>query len=350
GSIGSEIVRQVMSFDPACVLLCDQAESALHEFQLEMEEKFGKHKIKTFLGNIQSHERMSLLFDQYSPQIVFHAAAYKHVPMMEHHPAEAVLTNVAGTKNLADMAILHYVEKFVMISTDKAVNPTNVMGTSKRIAEKYVQSLSNFQDTDKSFKTKFVTTRFGNVLGSNGSVIPRFYKQIQSGGPVTVTDPEITRFFMTIPEAVLLVLEACTMGHGGEIFVFDMGQAVKIVDLAKKMIRLTGLIPDRDIKIQFTGLRPGEKLYEEVLSESEKTIPTYHDKIRIAKVSETSYFDTLRDVLDLIASCDNKDPLQLVKKMKQMIPEFLSKNSRFELLDAVTEKDIVTRLIPAEAV
>jgi FlaA1/EpsC-like NDP-sugar epimerase len=278
GSIGSEIARQVMKYGAGCVVLCDQAESSLHEFQLEMEEKFGKQRVKAFLGSIQNHDRMALLFQLYEPQIVFHAAAYKHVPMMEHHPAEAVMTNVLGTKNLADMAILHEVEKFVMISTDKAVNPTNVMGTSKRIAEKYVQSLDDFFGNEQSFKTKFITTRFGNVLGSNGSVIPRFYKQIQNGGPVTVTDPEITRYFMTIPEAVQLVLEACTMGHGGEIFVFDMGKPVKIVELARKMIRLTGLVPEKDIKIEFTGLRPGEKLFEELLSDVEKTIPTYHEK------------------------------------------------------------------------
>lgn len=340
GSIGSEIARQVMKYNPACVLLCDQAESSLHELQLEMEEKFDKQKIRTFLGSIQNYKRMSLLFHQFKPEIVFHAAAYKHVPMMEYHPTEAVLTNIAGTKNLADIAVLEGVEKFVMISTDKAVNPTNVMGTSKRIAEKYVQSLSNdIQENEKAFKTKFITTRFGNVLESNGSVIPRFYKQIQNGGPVTVTDPEITRYFMTIPEAVQLVLEACTMGHGGEIFVFDMGEPVRIVDLANKMIRLAGLIPNRDVKIEFTGLRPGEKLYEEVLSESEKTIPTYHDKIRIAKVSETSYPSISHDVLELIASCDHNNAFQLVRKMKQMIPEFSSKNSFYELTDGNMTKD-----------
>lgn len=354
GSIGAEIARQVMRYDPACVVLCDQAESSLHEFQLEMEELYGEQKVKTFLGSIQNHERMTLLFKQHRPQIIFHAAAYKHVPMMEHHPVEAVLTNVLGTKNLADMAILYEAEKFVMISTDKAVNPTNVMGTSKRIAEKYVQSLNDTLETDKeqkfwNFKTKFITTRFGNVLGSNGSVIPRFYKQIENGGPVTVTDPEITRFFMTIPEAVQLVLEACTMGHGGEIFVFDMGNPVKIVDLAKKMIRLNGLVPEKDIKIEFTGLRPGEKLYEEVLSESEKTIGTYHDKIRIAKVPRASYFEMLKDILDLIASCEQNDAYLVVKKMKQMIPEFLSKNSAYEVLDVAPVKEKEAQMLFAGA-
>lgn len=340
GSIGSEIARQVMQYGPAFVILCDQAESSLHELQLEMEEKFGNQKIKSFLGSIQNFQRMSLLFHEFRPEIVFHAAAYKHVPMMEYHPSEAVLTNIAGTKVLADMAIECEVEKFVMISTDKAVNPTNVMGTSKRIAEKYVQSLNNdIYEHSKIFKTRFITTRFGNVLGSNGSVIPRFYKQIQNGGPVTVTDPEITRFFMTIPEAVQLVLEACTMGHGGEIFVFDMGEPVKIVDLAQKMIRLAGLIPNRDIKIEYTGLRPGEKLYEEVLSEAEKTIPTYHEKIRIAKVAEASHEEIAQDIVDLISCCDQNNDYELVHKMKRMIPEFLSKNSFYEIEEGTGTKE-----------
>lgn len=368
GSIGLEIVRQVIQYKPAMVILCDQAESPLHEIQLEIEEKHPEQDMKVFIGSIQNHERMLSLFKQFHPEIIFHAAAYKHVPMMEHHPTEAILTNVLGTKNLADMAILFEAEKFVMISTDKAVNPTNVMGTTKRIAEMYVGSLNNVQHFDfsdeggnkadaqiplsttlaKHFKTKFITTRFGNVLGSNGSVIPRFYKQIQNGGPVTVTDPEITRYFMTIPEAVQLVLEACTMGHGGEIFVFDMGKPVKIVDLAYNMIKLAGLIPEKDIKIEFTGLRPGEKLYEELLNESEKTIPTHHEKIKIAKVPHCSYYDVLQKVLDIIESCDEGDKYVVVRKMKNMIPEFLSKNSQYEVLDIKPAKETRPQFIADE--
>jgi FlaA1/EpsC-like NDP-sugar epimerase len=281
---------------------------------------------------------MEIMFNIYRPQVVFHAAAYKHVPMMEHHPSEAILTNVMGTKNLADLAIAYAAQKFVMISTDKAVNPTNIMGTSKRIAEMYVQSLSsalgNEADSTYNHKnnTRFITTRFGNVLGSNGSVIPRFREQIQKGGPVTVTDPEITRFFMTIPEAVQLVLEAGTMGTGGEIFIFDMGKPVRIVDLAKKMIRLAGMVPDEDIKIIYTGLRPGEKLYEELLNKEEKTLPTHHEKIKIARVIPCSW-ETRNDIEDLIEMSMDEDNDELVRKMKSLVPEFKSKNSKYEKLD-----------------
>jgi len=353
GSIGSEIVRQVLSFKPEMVILCDQAESPLHEIQLEMEEKFPDSDIKIFIGNIRDRNRLQIPFREYRPHFVFHAAAYKHVPMMERHPNEAILTNVMGTKIIADLSVLYNVHKFVMISTDKAVNPTNVMGTSKRIAEMYVQSLSSVADNlvDQTImglingdgknatvgKTKFITTRFGNVLGSNGSVIPRFRQQIQQGGPVTVTHPEITRYFMTIPEAVQLVLEAAIMGKGAEIFVFDMGKPVKIVDLALKMIRLAGLTPDEDIKIVYSGLRPGEKLYEELLNEAEKTLPTHHEKIKIAKIIPCSH-KVIRDIEELINMSRLEDNYGIVRKMKELVPEFKSKNSQYEKLDLQLNK------------
>ncbi|WP_460879717.1 polysaccharide biosynthesis protein [Pontibacter rugosus] len=342
GSIGSEVVRQVLSYSPELVIVCDQAESPLHELQLEMEEQFPEANMAIFIGDITNSTRMYSMFKEYAPDVVYHAAAYKHVPMMENNPCEAILTNVMGTKNLADLSLTFDVEKFVMISTDKAVNPTNVMGTSKRIAEIYIQSLNglNHKKVNGSShpytqpsQTKFITTRFGNVLGSNGSVIPRFRQQIEKGGPVTVTHPDITRYFMTIPEAVQLVLEAGTMGRGGEIFIFDMGEPVKIVDLARKMIRLAGLVPEVDIPIAFTGLRPGEKLYEELLNEEEQTIPTHHSKIKISKVRVYSYDDVVNDIDELLKLNKNKDELQVVKKMKQIVPEYISKNSRFEELD-----------------
>ncbi|WP_248634873.1 polysaccharide biosynthesis protein [Pontibacter actiniarum] len=342
GSIGSEIVRQVLSYDPALVVVCDQAESPLHELQLEMEELYPDAQIAIFIGDITNSDRMYTLFKEYEPDVVYHAAAYKHVPMMENNPCEAILTNVLGTKNLADLSLTFDVEKFVMISTDKAVNPTNIMGTSKRIAEIYIQSLNNLHHGKvnghthpytKVVQTRFITTRFGNVLGSNGSVIPRFRQQIEKGGPVTVTHPDITRYFMTIPEAVQLVLEAGTMGNGGEIFIFDMGEPVKIVDLANKMIKLAGLIPNVDIPVTFTGLRPGEKLYEELLNEEEQTIPTHHKKIKISKVRHYSYDDVVSDIDELMKLNKTKDELQVVRKMKQIVPEYISKNSRFEELD-----------------
>ncbi|MCO5236438.1 MAG: polysaccharide biosynthesis protein [Chitinophagaceae bacterium] len=368
GSIGSEIVRQVMSYHPEMVILCDQAESPLHEIQLELEEKYPSAKIRTFIASIRNLRRMLIPFKEYRPHIVFHAAAYKHVPMMEKHPEEAILTNVLGTRNMADLSVCFGVEKFIMISTDKAVNPTNIMGASKRIAEIYVQSLNHasnnppaaeflsrlIQDDDDdsvtvtaNVKTRFITTRFGNVLGSNGSVIPRFREQIQHGGPVTVTHPEITRYFMTIPEAVQLVLEAATAGHGGEIFVFDMGEPVKIADLAINMIKLSGLAPDKDIKVVYTGLRPGEKLYEELLNEKEKTLPTHHEKIKIAKVVNKSYKEVLNDIESLTDLCKQGDAFKLVGKMKAIVPEYISNNSEFTKLDEANKSKVRIVRIPA---
>jgi FlaA1/EpsC-like NDP-sugar epimerase len=330
GSIGSEIVQQVLQYKPAMVILCDQAESPLHELRLHVEEAFPDVPAKVFIGDIRNYNRMRKLFLDYRPEVVFHAAAYKHVPMMEENPTEGVLTNVLGTKHIADLAVAFNVGKFVMISTDKAVNPSNVMGTTKRIAEIYIQSLKN-SSINKS--TRFITTRFGNVLGSNGSVIPRFKAQIQKGGPITVTHPEITRYFMTIPEAVHLVLEAGTMGVGGEIFIFDMGEPVKITDLALKMIKLAGLQPEKDIKIVYTGLRPGEKLYEELLNDGESTMPTYHEKIKISQVIDYDYEQVLADIDELLTLNKWNNVMAVVNKMKEIVPEFISKNSQFEGLD-----------------
>ncbi|MDB5121048.1 MAG: polysaccharide biosynthesis protein CapD [Sphingobacteriales bacterium] len=346
GSIGSEIVRQVAKFYPQMIILNDQSESPLHELQLELQDKKLDNNFHSFIGDVRDKVRMEVLFQTFKPHYVYHAAAYKHVPLMEHNPGEAVRTNVMGTKIIADLSVKYNVQKFVMISTDKAVNPTNVMGASKRIAEIYVQSLFNsFKDQEANIttsanlndrikiKTKFITTRFGNVLGSNGSVIPRFKAQIQKGGPITVTHPEITRYFMTIPEACRLVLEAGSMGKGGEIFIFDMGQSVKIVELAKKMIRLSGLVPNQDIAIEFSGLRPGEKLYEELLNDLENTVPTHHDKIMVAKVREYDFESIQNSINELIQlSCAYKDR-QVVVKMKQIVPEFKSNNSIYEELD-----------------
>lgn len=345
GSIGSEIVRQIVTFNPASVVLCDQAETPLHDLQLEIEEGFPETKIYIVMANIQNKSRMQTVFDEYLPQIIFHAAAYKHVPMMENNPCEAILTNVLGTKNIADLALESGVEKFVMISTDKAVRPTNIMGASKRLAEMYIQSLNNEKESailnenansangTAESGTKFITTRFGNVLGSNGSVIPRFKAQIEKGGPITVTHPEITRYFMTIPESVQLVLEAASMGNGGEIFIFDMGEPIKIVDLATNMIKLAGLSPEKDIKIVFTGLRPGEKLYEELLLVEEQTISTYHPKIKISKIISNSfiYVQNVIDELLLLNSLNND--YAVVKKMKEIIPDYISKNSKYEKID-----------------
>jgi FlaA1/EpsC-like NDP-sugar epimerase len=330
GSIGSEIVQQVLQYKPAMVILCDQAESPLHELRLHVEEAFPDVPAKVFIGDIRNYNRMRKLFLDYRPEVVFHAAAYKHVPMMEENPTEGVLTNVLGTKHIADLAVAFNVGKFVMISTDKAVNPSNVMGTTKRIAEIYIQSLKN-SSINKS--TRFITTRFGNVLGSTGSVIPRFKAQIQKGGPITVTHPEITRYFMTIPEAVHLVLEAGTMGIGGEIFIFDMGEPVKITDLALKMIKLAGLQPEKDIKIVYTGLRPGEKLYEELLNDGESTMPTYHEKIKISQVIDYDYEQVLADIDELLTLNKWNNVMAVVNKMKEIVPEFISKNSQFEGLD-----------------
>ena len=333
GSIGSEIVRQTLYYNPELIILVDQSESDLYEIENELKLKKGTLKIFPIVADITSEDRMDKIFREFEPQIVFHAAAYKHVPMMEKNPVEAVHCNIQGTKILADLSVKYKAEKFVMISTDKAVNPSNVMGASKRIAEMYVQSLNNYLKEKNPDATKFVTTRFGNVLGSNGSVIPVFKKQIDQGGPITVTHPEITRFFMTIPEACQLVLEAGAMGEGGEIFVFDMGKSIKITDLAKKMIQLSGLEVGRDIEIIFTGLRSGEKLYEEILSSYENTLPTYHHKILISKTREELYENVKRNIQLLINSVHDHDELKLVGIMKFIVPEFISNSSKFEVLD-----------------
>jgi FlaA1/EpsC-like NDP-sugar epimerase len=335
GSIGSELVRQLLNYRPSLIILCDKAETPMHEFVLEITEKQkNPNIIKAYLGDICDKNRMEHLFEVYNPQIVFHAAAYKHVPLMEDNPSIAVINNVAGTRQLAELAVANNVEKFVMVSTDKAVNPTNVMGASKRIAEIFTQSyFKHLTDTHGDTEppiTKFVTTRFGNVLGSNGSVIPRFRKQLEKGGPITVTDPEITRYFMTIPEACLLVIEAGVMGQGGEIFVFDMGKPVKIVDLARKVIRLAGKEPDKDIKIVFTGLRPGEKLYEELLSSAENSRPTYHEKIMIADVREYDFATVERKLDKLVNSARQHYTLETVHLMKDLVPEFVSTNAAYE--------------------
>lgn len=327
GSIGAELARQCARFNPELLILLDQAESPLHELQLEFGERAVACRYEVVIGDVRNKERMLNVFNTFKPQVVFHAAAYKHVPMMENNPSESVLTNILGTKTVADLAVDFKVEKFVMISTDKAVNPTNVMGASKRIAEIYTQSLG------KTSNTKFITTRFGNVLGSNGSVIPRFKKQIEEGGPITITHPDITRFFMTIPEACQLVLEAGCMGKGGEIFVFDMGQSVKIVDLARKMIRLSGLKEDRDIKIIYTGLRPGEKLFEELLASAENTQSTHHQQILVGKVREYEFSEVTQFINELILLFNTQDNTRIVSKMKDIVPEFVSNNSVFENLD-----------------
>ncbi|WET72014.1 MAG: nucleoside-diphosphate sugar epimerase/dehydratase [Sphingobacterium sp.] len=339
GSIGSEIASQLGKYEPQMIILCDQAESPLHNLQLDLQDEFPNQVYHTYIADVRSTKRMQLLFDTFKPHYVYHAAAYKHVPMMENHPLEAVQTNVMGTKNLADLAVEFQVEKFVFVSTDKAVNPTNIMGATKRIAEIYVQSLNNHLENSlgTTVHTKFITTRFGNVLGSNGSVIPRFRDQIQKGGPVTVTHPEITRYFMTIPEACRLVLEAGTMGQGGEIFVFDMGKSVKIVELAKKMIRLSGFKPNEDIEIKFTGLRPGEKLYEELLNDLENTLPTHHEKIMIAKVRENNYDIVCMKIGELQQRLATQNKNEVVYQMKIIVPEFKSKNSIYEQLDKEIE-------------
>jgi FlaA1/EpsC-like NDP-sugar epimerase len=330
GSIGSEIVRQLIPYSPEVIILCDQAETPLHNLELELKENGTRINCISYLADVTNKTRMEKLFEEFEPQYVYHAAAYKHVPMMELCPTEAVRNNVIGVKIIADLSIQHKVERFVMISTDKAVNPTNVMGASKRMAEMYVQALSNQPDLN----TKFITTRFGNVLGSNGSVIIRFKEQIEKGGPVTVTHPNITRYFMTIPEACQLVLEAGSMGNGGEIFVFDMGKPVAIADLARKMIRLYGLIPNIDVNITYSGLRPGEKLYEELLNDAENTTQTYHEKILIAQVREVSFELVKQNTLELetILSTTN-DEMLLVGKMKELVPEYISNNSIYQQLD-----------------
>jgi len=334
GSIGSEIVRQVLGFSPKKIIILDQAETPLHHLSLETETIISSSKIRTIVTDIRNKEALNKVFKLYKPQVVFHAAAYKHVPLMEENPAQAILTNIEGTKNLADLACEYNVFKFVMISTDKAVNPSNVMGASKRIAEKYVQSLQLKSQLEGDVKaTKFITTRFGNVLGSNGSVVPLFSKQIANGGPVTITHPDIIRYFMTIPEACQLVLEAGAMGNGGEIYIFDMGKPVKIIDLARKMIKLAGFTPNKDIEIQIVGLRPGEKLYEELLNDTSKTIPTHHDKIMIAEEIQDEYENLHADIEELIGIANFFGNDDIVAKMKKIVPEFKSMNSAFEVLD-----------------
>jgi FlaA1/EpsC-like NDP-sugar epimerase len=326
GSIGSGLVKQISNYNPKTIVLLDQAESALYDLQQDLNSRGSNCPFEIVIGDIRNYNRLKRVFEFYKPEYVFHAAAYKHVPLMENNPSEAVLTNVQGTKNLVDLSIEFDVLKFVMISTDKAVNPTNVMGASKRVAEIYAQSKNTLG------KTKFITTRFGNVLGSNGSVIPLFQKQIEQGGPLTITDERITRFFMTIPEACQLVLEAGSMGQGGEIFVFDMGKSVKIIDLAKKMIQLSGLELGKDIEIKITGLRPGEKLYEELLASEENTVPTHNPQILIAKTKENNetQINAIEELIQLFETQKND---QIVGKMKEIVPEYISNNSEFEKLD-----------------
>ncbi|WP_228421881.1 polysaccharide biosynthesis protein [Chryseobacterium soldanellicola] len=336
GSIGSEIVRQVSQLDPSVIVVVDQAESPLYELELELLERFPNQSFKFVLADISNRYRLEKLFEDYRFSIVYHAAAYKHVPLIEDNPHEAIFVNIAGTRNLALLSKKYNVNRFVMVSTDKAVNPTNVMGASKRAAELFVQSLQNSYDNN----TKFITTRFGNVLGSNGSVIPHFRKQIAKGGPVTITHPDIIRYFMTIPEACELVLQAGTMGQGGEIYVFDMGRPIKILDLAKRMIKLSGFTPDVDIKIDFIGLRPGEKLYEELLTDNSTTIPTHHEKIMISRDPLMEFEDIEILCKQIIRSAIKKDRLQVVKILKTIVPEFISNNSEFEVLDKTPEHEV----------
>ena len=335
GSIGSEICRQLARFRIRKLVLFDSAETPMHNLRLELEEKFPELEFTPVIGDVRSESRVDAVFESYLPQVVFHAAAYKHVPLMESNPCEAIRVNVRGTRNMADHAVKYGVERFVMVSTDKAVNPTNVMGCSKRLAEIYVQSLATaIKNGTHPGVTKFITSRFGNVLGSNGSVIPRFREQIEKGGPITVTHPDIIRYFMTIPEACRLVLEAGTMGKGGEIFIFEMGEPVKIADLARRMIELAGFEPDVDIQISYTGLRPGEKLYEELLSNEENTLPTPHEKIRVAKVREYNYQEIEPRIDSLTQVARQGLVLDTVLQMKQIVPEFISQNSEFEKLDS----------------
>ncbi len=335
GSIGSEIVRQLTSFCPKKIVILDNAESALHEMELYMNRNHSGLNFTVMLADIRNKERMEMLFAKYEFDIVYHAAAYKHVPLIEKNPHEAVYVNIRGTIILADLSVKYRIDKFVMVSTDKAVNPTNVMGASKRAAEMYVQSLQDHINTN----TRFITTRFGNVLGSNGSVIPHFRKQIAEGGPVTVTHKDIIRYFMTISEACQLVLQAGTMGNGGEIYVFDMGKPIKILDMAERMIRLSGLKPYEDIDIEITGLRPGEKLYEELLNDTSTSLPTYHPKIMVSKVPTLDYVEITIKIKEIVALSEYGKRKEIVKKLKELIPEFLSNNSEYEILD-VAQKHV----------
>ena len=336
GSIGAELCRQMAFYKPSLLILLDAAESPLFDIQQEFKERYPSIAIKTVLADVRNRKRLNEIFKDNRPQLVFHAAAYKHVPLMEHYPEESIHTNVLGTKNMADLSAFYQVEKFVFVSTDKAVNPTNVMGATKRAAEMYVQSFNEYLDTNHTkFHTRFITTRFGNVLGSNGSVVPLFKKQLANGGPLTVTHPDITRYFMTIPEACQLVLEAGIMGNGGEVYVFDMGSPVKIVDLAKRMIELSGKKVGEDIEIQFTGLREGEKLYEELLNDHERVQITHHPKIMIAQVNPNSYHK-VRNQIELFAELIEKNnEYDMVRHLKVLVPEFISNSSRFETLDRV---------------
>jgi len=336
GSIGSELSRQLVTYEPRCLVLIDQSESALYELELELEAVRGHIQVVYLVADITSKDRMASILEEFRPDMLYHAAAYKHVPMMEKNPTEAVQTNVLGTRILADLSVKYGVGKFVMISTDKAINPTSVMGCTKRIAEIYVQSLDRYE-RETNGNTEFIITRFGNVLGSNGSVVPIFERQIRAGGPVTVTHPEVTRYFMSIPEACRLVLEAAVMGEGGEIYLFDMGKPVKIVDLARKMIKLSGFEPERDIMIQFTGLRDGEKLYEELLHHTENSIPTHHHKILKARVQEYRYKDISMMIALFEDLISDRNELKMVALMKEIVPEFKSSYSRFGVLDTKGE-------------
>jgi FlaA1/EpsC-like NDP-sugar epimerase len=353
GSIGSELARQAAAFNPAILLILDQNETGLYELEYELRNSYPQCNLSLYIGDVRDETAMETMFKRFRPEVVFHAAAYKHVPMMEFHPSEAVRNNVLGTRIIADLSIEYEAERFVLISTDKAINPTNVMGASKRIAEIYVQSLGNRERkvvhlnssgvndlSERRHATKFITSRFGNVLGSNGSVLPRFRDQIAAGGPVTVTHPEIIRYFMTIPEACQLVLEAVTMGNGGEVFLFDMGTPVKIADLARKMIRLAGFVPGVDIEIRYSGLRPGEKLYEELLNEAEKVIPTHHKKILVAKVIEYDYY-AVNKAIDLLLqhAAQNQDD-EVVRQMKRIVPEYISNNSIYQQFDEEVQADL----------
>jgi FlaA1/EpsC-like NDP-sugar epimerase len=336
GSIGSELCRQIAFYKPSLLILLDAAESPLFDIQQEFKERYPSITIKTVLADVRNRKRLNEIFKDNRPQLVFHAAAYKHVPLMEHYPEESIHTNVLGTKNMADLSAFYQVEKFVFVSTDKAVNPTNVMGATKRAAEMYVQSFNEYLENNHTkFHTKFITTRFGNVLGSNGSVVPLFKKQLANGGPLTVTHPDITRYFMTIPEACQLVLEAGIMGNGGEVYVFDMGSPVKIVDLAKRMIELSGKKVGEDIEIQFTGLREGEKLYEELLNDHERVQITHHPKILIAQVNPNSYHKVRNQIELFTELIEKNNEYDLVRHLKVLVPEFISNSSRFETLDRV---------------
>ncbi|WP_052752767.1 nucleoside-diphosphate sugar epimerase/dehydratase [Kordia zhangzhouensis] len=345
GSIGSEIARQVANYKPEKLIILDQAETPLYQIQMEIKSNFPDLDFEAVVADVRYKEKLDNIFEIYKPQVVYHAAAYKHVPLMEDNPSQAIFVNVMGTKNVADVALKHKADKFVLVSTDKAVNPSNVMGASKRIAEIYVQTLQEAFKKDNRYVTNYVTTRFGNVLGSNGSVVPLFRRQLAEGGPLTITHPDIIRYFMTIPEACQLVLEAGAMGHGGEIYIFDMGEAVKIIDLAKKIIKLAGFVPNKDIEIKIIGLRPGEKLYEELLNDKSTTLPTYNEKIMIARAEMYDYDEVNNNIKELIESAAQFDKVAVVKRMKAIVPEYKSMNSSYEELDKKEkEKDTSVKL------